>query len=430
MYVPGPRSRKLWQDSLAVIPGGVNSPVRAFGAVGGEPVVVQRGAGAQVHDVDGRTYIDYVMSWGPMILGHAAPAVVAAAQEACQSGLSFGFPTESEQLLAQLIVDCIPSVEAVRMVNSGTEAAMSAIRLARGATGRDLVVKFEGCYHGHTDSLLAAAGSGLATFAVPDTAGVPASFTEKTIVVPYNDVASVRDVFSRFGTQIACAIVEPVGGNMGVVPPQPGFLQALREVTRDHGALLVFDEVITGFRLGLAGAQGLCGIEPDLTVLGKIVGGGMPCAAYAGRRDIMHCLAPLGSVYQAGTLSGNPVAMATGLATVRALVEDPPYARLEARAAQLAEGLRDAAEAAGVPIQQNRVGSMQTLFFTNAPVTDFRSAKASDTSRYGLWFHGMLEQGVHFAPSQFEAAFVSTAHDEALIERTVEAAKAVMRDLA
>jgi glutamate-1-semialdehyde 2,1-aminomutase len=429
MHKPGPVSQKLWSASLGVIPGGVNSPVRAFGAVGGDPLFVRRASGASIYDVDDRAYIDYVMSWGPMILGHAAPRVVAAAQEACGSGMSFGIPTEAELRLAERIVECIPSVESVRMVNSGTEAAMSAMRLARGATGRDLVVKFEGCYHGHSDPLLAAAGSGVATFAVPDTAGVPASFTEKTIVLPYNDTGAAREAFSTLGDQVACAIVEPVGGNMGVVPPEPGFLETLRELTREHGALLIFDEVITGFRLGLAGAQGLYGVTPDLTVLGKIVGGGMPCAAYAGPRAIMEHLAPVGPVYQAGTLSGNPVAMSAGLATVETLMEDPPYARLDRLALQLAAGLRDAAAAAGVPVWQNRVGSMQTLFFTEGPVTDFRSAKSSDTARYGRWFHGMLARGVYFAPSQFEAAFVSVAHTEELVAKTVSAAKAVLQDL-
>ncbi len=427
---PGPRSLKLWQASQSVIPGGVNSPVRAFGAVGGSPIFVRRGVGSRVFDVDDRSYIDYVMSWGPMILGHRAPRVVEAARRACLDGMSFGMPTEAELRLAQRVVECVPSVESVRMVNSGTEAAMSAVRLARGATGRDLVVKFEGCYHGHADSLLAAAGSGVATFGVPATAGIPADFTSKTLVLPFNDADAVATAFARFGAEIACVITEPVGGNMGVVPPRPGFLHLLRDITREHDALLVFDEVITGFRLGLAGAQGLYDIEPDLTVLGKILGGGMPCAAYAGRRDIMESLAPIGTVYQAGTLSGNPVAMAAGLTMIEALIEDPPYARLEVLAGQLADGLRDAAAAAGVPVTQNRVGSMQTLFFCEGPVTDFTSAKAADTSLYGQWFHGLLAGGVHMAPSQFEAAFVSTAHTEQDIEETIAAAAAAFEDVA
>lgn len=429
MYNPGPESEKLWEASQKVIPGGVNSPVRAFGAVGGSPVFIRRADGAHVFDVDGHAYLDYVMSWGPMILGHAAAPVVAAAREACLNGMSFGMPTKAECLLANRIVDCFPGIDCVRMVNSGTEAAMSAIRLARGFTGRDVVVKFEGCYHGHADSLLAAAGSGVATFAVPATAGVPADFTARTVVLPYNDLEAVRVAFERLEQKIACVIVEPVAGNMGVVPPATGFLDGLRRITREHGALLVFDEVITGFRLGLAGAQGLYGIDPDITVLGKILGGGMPCAAYGGKREIMDCLAPTGSVYQAGTLSGNPVAMAAGLAMLDALIDDPPYQRLDILGEQLATGLREAADAAGIPVWQNRVGSMQTLFFCEGPVVNFTTAKQADTQRYGRWFHGMLEQGISFAPSQFEAAFVSAAHTEELIAKTVAAARTVFQTL-
>jgi glutamate-1-semialdehyde 2,1-aminomutase len=315
------------------------------------------------------------------------------------------------------------------MVSSGTEAGMSAIRLARGYTGRDLAVKFEGCYHGHSDGLLAAAGSGVATFAIPDTRGVPATCTETTVVIPFNDPDAVAEAFARLGDRIAAVILEPIGGNMGVVPPADGFLEALRQITRQHGALLIFDEVITGFRVGLGGAQALYGVVPDITVLGKIIGGGLPAAAYGGRADIMDCLAPTGDVYQAGTLSGNPVAMAAGLATLDALIEEPPYERLDRLAGALAAGLREAASAAGVPVQQNRVGSMQTLFFVDAPVTDYATAKRSDTRRYARYFHGMLAQGVHFAPSQFEACFVSTAHRETDIERTVAAARDVMGQL-
>ena len=426
----GKRSEQLWRAARERIPGGVNSPVRAFGAVGGTPVFVAQASGSKLRDVDGNEYTDYVMSWGPMILGHAHPKVIAAVRAACEKGTSFGMPTEAESRLAQRIAQCVPSVEKLRMVSSGTEASMSAIRLARGFTGRDLVVKFQGCYHGHVDGLLAAAGSGLATFAIPDTRGVPGSYTEKTVVVPYNDRASLTGVFDELGAETACIIVEPIAGNMGVVPPAEGYLQFLRDITSRHGSLLVFDEVITGFRVGLGGAQELYGVTPDLTVLGKIIGGGLPAAAYGGRADIMDALAPVGEVYQAGTLSGNPLAVAAGLATVEALMDDPPYARLDALAQDLAEGLRGAAEQAGVTVQQNRVGSMQTLFFTGPPVRDYATAKTSDTARYARFFHGMLERGVHLAPSQFEAGFVSTAHSEEDIRRTIAAGREAMGELA
>ena len=426
MYQPGERSQKLWDSAQGLIPGGVNSPVRAFGAVGGAPVFVDRAAGSHLWDVDGREYIDYVTSWGPLILGHAHPRVVEAVQAACVKGTSFGMPTAAENRLAQRIIECVPSIGKVRMVSSGTEAGMSAIRLARGFTDRELIVKFQGCYHGHFDGLLAAAGSGIATFAIPDTKGVPASYTEKTVVVPYNDRTSLETVFSELGEQIACVIVEPIAGNMGVVPPAPGYLQFLRDITARHGSLLVFDEVITGFRVGLGGAQGLYGVTPDLTVLGKIIGGGLPAAAYGGRTDIMDALAPVGGVYQAGTLSGNPVAVAAGLATVETLLDDPPYARLDAIARDMGQGLREVARKAGVAVKQNRVGSMQTLFFTDTEVTDYATAKTSDTQRYAAFFHGMLERGIHFAPSQFEAGFVSIAHSREDIERTIRAADDVM----
>ncbi len=429
MSRPRPCSEAAWQAARQLIPGGVNSPVRAFGAVGGTPVFAEHGRGSRLYDVDGNEYVDYVMSWGPLLLGHAAAPVVAAIAAAAARGTSFGMPTAAENELARRIVDCVPSIERVRLVSSGTEAAMSAVRLARGFTGRDVVVKFQGCYHGHVDGLLAAAGSGVATFAIPDTAGVPRSYTDKTVVVPYNDPDAVARVFAALGDQVACVMVEPVAGNMGVVPPRPGFLDFLREVTRRHGALLVFDEVITGFRLGLGGAQGLYGIRPDLTVLGKIIGGGLPAAAYGGRADIMAALAPEGRVYQAGTLSGNPLAVAAGLATLEALMRDPPYERLEARAAALAAGLGEAARDAGVAVQQNRVGSMMTLFFTAAPVTDYASAKTSDARRYARFFHGMLERGVYLAPSQFEAAFLSTAHSPEDLRVTLAAAQAALREL-
>lgn len=430
MCKSGKCSEQLWRTARELIPGGVNSPVRAFGAVGGNPVFVARASGSKLHDVDGNEYTDYVMSWGPMILGHAHPKVVAAVQAACEKGTSFGMPTEAENRLAQRIVQCVPSVEKLRMVSSGTEASMSAIRLARGFTGRDLIVKFQGCYHGHVDGLLAAAGSGVATFAIPDTKGVPASYTEQTVVVPYNDCASVTGVFDELGGRIGCVIVEPIAGNMGVVPPAEGYLQFLRDITARHDSLLVFDEVITGFRVGLGGAQELYGVTPDLTVLGKIIGGGLPAAAYGGRADIMDALAPVGEVYQAGTLSGNPLAVAAGLATVEALLDDPPYARLDALARELAEGLRGAAREAGVDVQQNRVGSMQTLFFTDTPVRDYATAKTSDTARYARFFHGMLERGIHLAPSQFEAGFVSVAHSDEDVRRTVAAAREAMKGLA
>ncbi len=422
-------SQALWQAARAVIPGGVNSPVRAFGAVGGVPVFAESGKGATFRDVEGKEYVDYVMSWGPLILGHAHERVVGAVRAASLKGTSFGMPTAAETRLAQCIVDCVPSVEKVRMVNSGTEAAMSTIRLARGFTGRDLVVKFQGCYHGHVDGLLAAAGSGVATFAIPDTQGVPASYTEKTIIAPYNDAAAVTRIFEQLGDQIACLILEPVAGNMGVVPPAPGFLEFLRGITREYGSLLVFDEVISGFRVSLGGAQALFGVTPDLTVLGKIIGGGLPAAAYGGRADIMAVLAPEGGVYQAGTLSGNPLAVAAGLATVEALMEAPPYETLDARAETLATGMGEAARSAGVEVRQNRVGSMQTLFFTDTPVRDYPTAKTSDTERYARFFHGMLERGVYFAPSQFEAGFVSTAHTDADIRKTIVAAEEVMKEI-
>ncbi|NOY82178.1 MAG: glutamate-1-semialdehyde 2,1-aminomutase [Kiritimatiellaeota bacterium] len=421
--------QSLWKAARAVIPGGVNSPVRAFGAVGGTPVFAESGCGATFRDVDGKEYVDYVMSWGPLILGHAPQRVVDAVREACLKGTSFGMPTAGETRLAECIVDCVPSVEKVRMVNSGTEAAMSAIRLARGFTGRDLVVKFQGCYHGHVDGLLAAAGSGVATFAIPDTQGVPVSYTEKTVIAPYNDPRAVKRIFEKLGDQIACLIVEPIAGNMGVVPPAPGFLELLRDITRHYDSLLVFDEVISGFRVGLGGAQEYFGVTPDVTVLGKIIGGGLPAAAYGGRSDIMAVLAPEGGVYQAGTLSGNPLAVAAGLATVETLMDERPYAQLNAQAATLAAGMREAAQAAGVKVQQNRVGSMQTLFFTDTPVSDYVTAKTSDTDKYARFFHGMLAHGVYFAPSQFEAGFVSTAHTDADIRKTIAAANVVMKEL-
>jgi glutamate-1-semialdehyde 2,1-aminomutase len=421
-------SKGLWDRACSVIPGGVNSPVRAFRGVGGEPFFVDRGAGARIWDVDGREYVDFLGSWGPLILGHAPKSVVEAITAAAARGTSYGAPTPLEVEMAEAITAAYPSVELVRLVSSGTEAAMSAIRVARGATGRPLLLKFDGCYHGHADSLLVKAGSGGATFSIPDSAGVPAPLAGLTLTAPFNDLEAVRAVFRERGTEIAAVIVEPVAGNMGVVPPAPGFLAGLRAITREHGALLIFDEVITGFRVTYGGAQELYGVRPDLTCLGKIIGGGMPVGAYGGSRAVMSHVAPLGSVYQAGTLSGNPLAVAAGLATLRVLADRSAYATLEARGAQLELGLRHAAQAAGVPLTVNRVGSMLTAFFCDGPVTDYASAKRSDTKRYARYFHAMRERGVFLAPSQFEAAFVSLAHTEADVELAARAAaEALMR---
>ncbi len=411
------RSEELFRRAQAVIPGGVNSPVRAFRAVGGNPIFIARGEGSHIFDADGNEYIDYVGSWGPLLLGHRHPAVIGALEDALAIGTSFGAPTEREVELAEEIHDAVPSIEMVRLVNSGTEATMSAIRLARGFTGRDLTVKFEGCYHGHVDSLLVKAGSGMATLGIADTQGVPRAFSDSTIALPFNSVDALEQAFQAHGAEIASAIVEPVVGNMGCVPPAPGFLQALREITARHGALLIFDEVMTGFRLARGGAQELYGIRPDLTTLGKVIGGGLPIGAYGGRADIMSRIAPSGPVYQAGTLSGNPLAVAAGLAMLRHIKAHPEiYAHLESRAARLT-----GSAPAGITV--NRVSSMFTFFFTDQPVTDYESAKRSDTARFGRFFRLMLERGVYLAPSQFEAAFLSAAHSDEDIDRTVEAAR-------
>lgn len=411
------RSEDLFARAQAHTPGGVNSPVRAFKSVGGAPRFIARGEGSRVFDADGNSYIDYVGSWGPLLLGHRPKPVVDALLEAMESGTSFGAPTEREVELAELISQIVPSMEMLRLVNSGTEATMSALRLARGFTGRDLTIKFEGCYHGHVDSLLVKAGSGMATLGIADTAGVPKAFAETTLALPYNSIAAVEKAFAERGDQIAAVIVEPVVGNMGCVPPAPGFLEALRDLTARHGALLIFDEVMTGFRVALGGAQQRFGIKPDLTTLGKIIGGGLPIAAYGGRADIMRKIAPLGPVYQAGTLSGNPLSVAAGLAMLRYLVSQPGlYKELEERAAQFT-----AWTPPGVTI--NRVGAMFTFFFSPDPVTDWDSAKKCDTARFGQFFHFMLERGVYLAPSQFEAAFLSTAHSEEDIRYTVAAAR-------
>jgi len=415
-------SRRLLAAAERRIPGGVNSPVRAFRSVGGEPRFVARAEGARLWDEDGRAYIDFVGSWGPLVLGHAPRAVVDAVSTAAQRGTSYGAPTAAEGELAARIAAAYPSMEMVRLVSSGTEAAMSAIRVARGATGRDLLVKFDGCYHGHADSLLVKAGSGGATFGIPDSRGVPPALAALTLTLPFNDVGAVRDLFAARGSDIAALIVEPVAGNMGVVPPAPNFLAALREITTQHGALLIFDEVITGFRVAYGGAQELYGVRPDLTCLGKIIGGGLPVGAYGGGRDVMDQVAPLGAVYQAGTLSGNPLAVAAGLATLKALEDRKAYARLDALGAQLQRGLRDAADKAGLPLTVNRVGSMLTGFFCAGPVRDYAEAKTADTARYARFYHGMLDRGVYLAPSQFEAAFVSLAHTDDDLEHAARAA--------
>ena len=424
------KSEELFKRAQQLIPGGVNSPVRAFRAVGRRPLFIQEAVGAQITDVDGNHYIDYVGSWGPMILGHAHPAVIEAIREAAGRGTSYGAPTELETNLAAEIIAAFPSIERVRLTSSGTEAAMSAIRLARGFTGRDRIVKFEGCYHGHSDSLLVKAGSGLATFGTPDSAGVPADFARNTIVAPFNNVEALNKLFEEQGSEIACVIMEPVAGNMGCVPPRPGYLESVREITSDHGALLIFDEVITGFRVAYGGAQELYGIKPDLTCLGKIIGGGLPVGAFGGRADVMDVLAPLGPVYQAGTLSGNPLAVSAGLAMLKSLKESDPYSELERLSARLEQGLRDAAAEAGVAATINRVGSMLTAFFTGDAVTDWSSAKKSVTDQYARFFRAMLEEGIYLAPSQFECAFVSTAHTDETIERTIEAARNAMSTLA
>jgi glutamate-1-semialdehyde 2,1-aminomutase len=422
-------SEELFARAVELMPGGVNSPVRAFRGVGGTPRFIASASGATMTDVDGRTYIDYVGSWGPMILGHADAEVIEAIREALSRGTSYGAPTALEVEMAEEIIDAVPSVEMVRMVNSGTEATMSALRLARGATGRNKILKFEGCYHGHGDSLLVKAGSGVATLGLPDSPGVTDAVAQNTITAPFNDTAALEEVFAEHGPEVAAVIVEPVVGNMGCVPPREGYLQALRDVTEKHGAILIFDEVMTGFRLARGGAQELYGVTPDLTTLGKIIGGGLPVGAYGGRRDIMEQVAPAGPVYQAGTLSGNPLAMTAGLATLKRLRDRAVYERLEEAGRRLCEAMSEAAREAGVETVTNRVGSMFTTFFNDSPVHDWPTAARSNRDAYGRFFHSMLEGGVYLAPSQFEAAFLGVAHTDELLDRTVEAARKAFRSV-
>jgi len=424
------KSEQLFATALQYIPGGVNSPVRAFRAVGGHPFFVERAKGARVWDVDGNQYVDYVGTWGPAILGHAHPKIIKAVKSAAENGTSFGIPNPAEVKMARLICSLVPSVKKVRMCNSGTEATMSAIRLARGFTKRDKIIKFDGCYHGHADSLLVKAGSGALTFGNPDSAGVPAAFTQHTIVLPYNEPSAVTETFKANPGGIAGIIIEPVPGNAGLYLPKPGYLEFLGEITSANDALLIFDEVMTGFRLAKGGAQERFAITPDLTCFGKVIGGGLPVGAFGGRTEIMDCLAPLGPVYQAGTLSGNPLAMAAGIAALEELAATDAYTLLENLGQTLEAGLRQAAKAAGVPVTFNRCGSMFCAYFTSEPVHNLADAMKSDRERFKRYFHGMLENGVYFAPSQFEAGFVSTAHTEADIEHTVQAARAVFRQLA
>jgi glutamate-1-semialdehyde 2,1-aminomutase len=416
-------NKRLFAEAQRYIPGGVNSPVRAFRSVDSTPFFVVRASGAKIYDAEGKEYIDYVSSWGPMILGHAHPQVVEAVRRAAERGTSYGAPTEAEIEMAQLIVDAFPSIDRVRMVSSGTEATMSAVRLARGFAKRERIIKFDGCYHGHADSLLVKAGSGVATLGIPGSPGIPAKLAELTISLPFNDLGAFHNAVDRFGDDIACVIVEPVAGNMGVVSPKPCFLEGLRAVTREKGILLIFDEVITGFRLAYGGYQTIKSIEPDLTCLGKIIGGGLPVGAFGGRKDIMDALAPLGPVYQAGTLSGNPLAMAAGIATLKILRDGHHYERLDHLTSGMCEEIKILFAKKGIPSTMNREGSMFTLFFTGDEVFDFASASKSDTRAYAKYFREMLGSGISIAPSQFEASFVSIAHSDEDIERTLEAAK-------
>lgn len=422
-------SNKLFNRAINVIPGGVNSPVRACKSVGAEPVFVDHAEGCMIYDADGNGFIDYIGSWGPMILGHRHSAVIKAIASVLNRGTSFGAPTDLEIVLAEMVINAVPSVDMIRMVNSGTEATMSAIRLARGVTGRDVIIKFDGCYHGHADTLLVEAGSGVATLGIPGSPGVPESFVAHTLSLPYNDIKSVKKVMDEQGDKIACIIVEPIAGNMGLVRPVDGFLETLREVTEKSGSLLIFDEVMTGFRVAFGGAQSLYGILPDITCLGKIIGGGLPVGAYGGKREIMEHIAPHGPVYQAGTLSGNPVAMAAGIATLMQLKKPGFYENLDKKADLLATGLEKAAEKAGVKARVDRAGSMLGLFFTDRDVKNFEDAKTSDLDMFAAYYKGMLEKGIYLAPSQFEALFVSAAHEVEHIDKTIEAAEEVLKNL-
>jgi len=423
------KSTQLFALAKEIIPGGVNSPVRAFRSVGADPVFMSRASGSKVYDVDGNEYIDYVGSWGPMILGHCHPDVVAAVKSAADSGASFGAPTEKETVLAQMVIDAVPSIEMVRMVSSGTEATMSAIRLARGYTGRDKILKFSGCYHGHSDALLVKAGSGAATFGVPDSPGVPQDFAKNTLTATFNSLDSVKKLVSENSGEVACVIIEPVAGNMGTVPPKPGFLEGLRKLCTDEGIVLIFDEVMSGFRVAYGGAQEVYGVTPDMTTLGKIIGGGLPVGAFGGKKEIMSLLSPSGGVYQAGTLSGNPLAMSAGIATLNLLKKPGFYQQLEEKSAYLATGIAKAARDAGYPIFSTRVGSMICAFFTKNEVTDWDSAATSDTKAFASFFRGMLEEGIYLAPSQFETGFVSIAHSTEDLDRTIAAAGRCFKQL-
>lgn len=423
------KSKELYQKAVKLMPGGVNSPVRAFKAVGGSPLFIKRAKGSKIYDVDGNEYIDYILSWGPMIVGHCNPAVVKALKAATDKGTSFGAPTPLEIELAQMVMKAYPSIEKVRMVNSGTEATMSAIRVARGFTKRDKIIKFEGCYHGHADGLLVKAGSGAMTFGVPDSPGVPASYAENTLTLPYNDTEALKDMLRKIGNEIACIILEPVVGNIGCVLPQKGFLETLREQTKKYGIVLIFDEVMTGFRVSYGGAQKYYGIKPDLTCLGKVIGGGLPVGAYGGRKEIMSIISPEGPVYQAGTLSGNPLAMTAGIETLKILSKKDTYKKLEKTMQHLEEGLKDAAKRAGIPTKFYRAGTMFCTYFTEKEVVDYTTAKTADTEKFARFFKGMLNRGISLAPSQFEAGFISLAHTAADIDKTVNAAYKTLKEL-
>jgi len=423
------KSQSLYERARQIIPGGVNSPVRACQSVGADPLFIDRADGCLIYDADGNRFIDYIGSWGPMILGHRHPAVVEAIKNVLDRGTSFGAPTDLEIQLAEMVIDAVASVDVVRMVNSGTEATMSAIRLARGVTGRDLVIKFDGCYHGHADTLLVAAGSGVATLGIPGSPGVPQDVARHTLSLPFNDIEAVQQVMDDKGDQVACVIIEPVAGNMGLVPPAAGFLESLRGVTEKHGVVLIFDEVMTGFRVAYGGAQTLYGIRPDLTCFGKVIGGGLPVGAYGGKKEIMSQIAPQGSVYQAGTLSGNPIAMAAGIATLKQLKKEGVYESLAEKSRRLAAGLAEAAGKSGIAARVDHVGSMLGMFFTDREVTDFEAAKTCDLERFSAFYQGMRQAGIYLAPSQFEVLFLSAAHGDEHIDATIDAAQQVLQNL-